>query len=84
MSKAGHLKIEKLVAIDTHVHIESDDAHSVNKAARKYFGAADGLLRLRTGPRTRVSECFLGSFGRATHQESLLAALAGSAGLDWF
>jgi uncharacterized protein len=45
VSKAGQLKIEKFVAIDTHVHIESDDAHSVNEAARKYFGAADGAPR---------------------------------------
>jgi predicted TIM-barrel fold metal-dependent hydrolase len=37
---AGRLKIETLVAIDTHVHIESDGSHEVNEAARKYFGAA--------------------------------------------
>ena len=33
-----------LVAIDTHVHIEShDDGHAVNEAAQKYFGASSDL-----------------------------------------
>ncbi len=40
MKTAGRLKIETLVAIDTHVHIESDGSHEVNEAARKYFGAS--------------------------------------------
>jgi predicted TIM-barrel fold metal-dependent hydrolase len=36
----GHLNIERLVAIDTHVHVESrDDHHEVDEAARRYFGA---------------------------------------------
>jgi uncharacterized protein len=36
----GRLNIERLVAIDTHVHVESrDDDHEVNEAARRYFGA---------------------------------------------
>jgi predicted TIM-barrel fold metal-dependent hydrolase len=39
MKTANRLNIETLVAIDTHVHIESDGGHSVNEAARKYFGA---------------------------------------------
>ena len=39
VSTANQLKIESLVAIDTHVHIESEGGHSVNEAARKYFGA---------------------------------------------
>jgi len=39
MKTANRLNIEALVAIDTHVHIESDAGHSVNEAARKYFGA---------------------------------------------
>ena len=39
MNTANHLKLEMLVAIDTHVHIESEGGHSVNQAARKYFGA---------------------------------------------
>src|SRR6202451_229682 len=39
MQTAGRLKVDNLVAIDTHVHIESDGGHEVNEAARKYFGA---------------------------------------------
>jgi predicted TIM-barrel fold metal-dependent hydrolase len=39
MKTSHRLNIETLVAIDTHVHIESDGGHSVNEAARKYFGA---------------------------------------------
>jgi hypothetical protein len=39
MNSAARLDTEGLVAIDTHVHIESDSGHSVNEAARKYFGA---------------------------------------------
>jgi uncharacterized protein len=39
MNSANRLPIEALLAIDTHVHIESDGGHSVNEAARKYFGA---------------------------------------------
>jgi predicted TIM-barrel fold metal-dependent hydrolase len=36
----GRLNVEGLVAIDTHVHVESrDDDHEVNEAARRYFGA---------------------------------------------
>jgi predicted TIM-barrel fold metal-dependent hydrolase len=36
----GRLNIERLVAIDTHVHVESrDDNHEVDEAARRYFGA---------------------------------------------
>jgi uncharacterized protein len=38
------LHVESLVAIDTHVHIEShDDGSAVNEAAQKYFGAASEL-----------------------------------------
>ena len=38
------LNVENLVAIDTHVHIEShDDGSAVNEAAQKYFGAASEL-----------------------------------------
>jgi uncharacterized protein len=38
------LNAANLVAIDTHVHIEShDDAHAVNEAAQKYFGASSDL-----------------------------------------
>jgi uncharacterized protein len=38
------LNIDNLVAIDTHVHIEShDDGHAVNEAAQKYFGASNEL-----------------------------------------
>jgi uncharacterized protein len=44
MATAGHLDIKNLVAIDTHVHVEShDDGHAVNEAARKYFNATEGL-----------------------------------------
>lgn len=39
MNSVTGLNIDGLVAIDTHVHIESDGGHSVNEAARKYFGA---------------------------------------------
>lgn len=39
MKTSNRLNVETLVAIDTHVHIESDGGHSVNEAARKYFGA---------------------------------------------
>jgi hypothetical protein len=39
MNSANRLDVEALIAIDTHVHIESDGGHSVNEAARKYFGA---------------------------------------------
>ena len=39
MKTSNGLNLETLVAIDTHVHIESDGGHSVNEAARKYFGA---------------------------------------------
>jgi uncharacterized protein len=39
MNTTPGLKTENLVAIDTHVHIESDGGHEVNEAARKYFGA---------------------------------------------
>jgi predicted TIM-barrel fold metal-dependent hydrolase len=36
----GRLNVERLVAIDTHVHLEPhDDDHEVNEAARRYFGA---------------------------------------------
>jgi predicted TIM-barrel fold metal-dependent hydrolase len=36
----GRLNVEGLVAIDTHVHVESrDDHHEVDEAARRYFGA---------------------------------------------
>jgi predicted TIM-barrel fold metal-dependent hydrolase len=45
MNSATSLEVEGLVAIDTHVHIESDGGHSVNEAARKYFGAKGGALR---------------------------------------
>src|SRR6202162_1893654 len=38
MNSAVRLDIDALVAIDTHVHIESDGGHSVKEAARKYFG----------------------------------------------
>ncbi len=39
MSTARHLNVERLVAIDTHVHVEPhDDGHAVNEAARQYFG----------------------------------------------
>ena len=40
MTTTGRLNIESLVAIDTHVHIDShEDGHDVNEAVRKYFGA---------------------------------------------
>lgn len=40
MATSGRLKIESLVAIDMHVHIDShEDGHDVNEAVRKYFGA---------------------------------------------
>ena len=32
------MNIQDLVAIDTHVHIESDDQGAAGEAARKYFG----------------------------------------------
>jgi uncharacterized protein len=35
------LKVDQLVAIDTHVHIESEYGHAANEAARKYFGGSD-------------------------------------------
>jgi predicted TIM-barrel fold metal-dependent hydrolase len=36
------MNVEQLVAIDTHVHIDSHtDGNDVNEAARKYFGAID-------------------------------------------
>jgi len=44
MPSVPRLNVENLVAIDTHVHIEThDDGHVVNEAAQKYFGAAEGL-----------------------------------------
>jgi uncharacterized protein len=44
MATEGHLDIKNLVAIDTHVHVEShDDGHAVNEAAQKYFNATVGL-----------------------------------------
>ena len=42
MKQAGKLDVAQLVAIDTHVHIDSHtDGSDVNEAARKYFGAID-------------------------------------------
>jgi uncharacterized protein len=44
MPAPSRLNIDNLVAIDTHVHIEShDDGHAVNEAAQKYFGASSEL-----------------------------------------
>jgi predicted TIM-barrel fold metal-dependent hydrolase len=44
MPSPTRLNVEKLVAIDTHVHIEShDDGSDVNEAAQKYFGAFNQL-----------------------------------------
>jgi predicted TIM-barrel fold metal-dependent hydrolase len=44
MPSPTRLNVEKLVAIDTHVHLEShDDGSAVNQAAQKYFGAANQL-----------------------------------------
>jgi len=44
MSSPSRLNLETLVAIDTHVHIESHaDGHAVNEAAQKYFGASSQL-----------------------------------------
>jgi predicted TIM-barrel fold metal-dependent hydrolase len=44
MSSSSRLNLETLVAIDTHVHIESHaDGHAVNEAAQKYFGASSQL-----------------------------------------
>jgi uncharacterized protein len=45
MNSTTSLDVDALVAIDTHVHIESDGGHSVNEAARKYFGAKGDALR---------------------------------------
>jgi predicted TIM-barrel fold metal-dependent hydrolase len=43
MRDARKLNVQQLVAIDTHVHVEShDDGHAVNEAARQYFGSPDG------------------------------------------
>src|SRR6202050_1236179 len=60
MNSTTSLDVDALVAIDTHVHIESDGGHSVNEAARKYFGAKGDAPR---GPelaeyyRTRKIAC---------------------------
>jgi uncharacterized protein len=44
MPAPSRLNVDNLVAIDTHVHIEShDDGHAVNEAAQKYFGASSDL-----------------------------------------
>jgi uncharacterized protein len=44
MPSATRLNIENLVAIDTHVHIDSHaDGSDVNKAAQKYFGVGSEL-----------------------------------------
>src|SRR5690348_14841438 len=32
------MNVEQLVAIDVHVHIECDEQHAANDAAKKYFG----------------------------------------------
>src|ERR1700691_1386206 len=45
MNPTTSLNLDALVAIDTHVHIESDGGHSVNEAARKYFGAQGNAPR---------------------------------------
>jgi uncharacterized protein len=40
MSAPQRLDVERLVAIDVHVHVDSHaDGHEVNEAARRYFGA---------------------------------------------
>jgi uncharacterized protein len=38
METQKRLNAEKLVAIDTHVHIESDTGNAADEAAKKYFG----------------------------------------------
>lgn len=41
MTASGRLNLERLIAIDMHVHIDRhEDGHEVNEAVRKYFGAA--------------------------------------------
>jgi uncharacterized protein len=43
IANSSQIDFENLVAIDTHVHVEShDDGHAVNEAARKYFGSNEG------------------------------------------
>jgi predicted TIM-barrel fold metal-dependent hydrolase len=45
---AGKLDVERLIAIDVHVHIESyEDGNAVSEATRKYFGATDARLGWR-------------------------------------
>jgi hypothetical protein len=46
MTHAGKLDVARLVAIDTHVHLESEAAGgtAADAAATKYFGA-DGVAR---------------------------------------
>jgi len=44
MPTSSRINVDNLVAIDTHVHIDShDDGSAVNQAAQKYFGAASEL-----------------------------------------
>jgi hypothetical protein len=44
MPSPSRTNVENLIAIDTHVHIDShDDGSAVNQAAQKYFGAVNEL-----------------------------------------
>src|ERR1700683_1980534 len=85
MNTTAGLKTENLVAIDTHVHIESDGGHEVNEAARKYFGATGDVP---SGPaiaeyyRSRKIACVVFSVderltGRRQIPNDEVAALAG-------
>jgi predicted TIM-barrel fold metal-dependent hydrolase len=54
------MNINELVAIDTHVHIESEGAHAANQAANAYFGAGSapmGMAELAAYYRSRKIGC---------------------------